>query len=341
MACCPRCDTVQGNASVDRLLTGLHTRVALRWVPAARLAFRPLDGRPLRPVMGADWLEQAVPAHWRLEPGRAGDDKPPRDRLMRTRVKARRQRELVTMVGAAAAIGAGEFVQGQRHLGQRLDPRAPVQGRLPQDGPADHAEEWIERYLGAGMISGVAPVYSNKLSGRSTGRDRFDRDAPAAVCGGGGDGPERASSSARAVSVRVAFRPLHGDPHETAGQAIHGPGEPAVVERLRQITSGVVEGIAVEGRVGGHEGSVALLPERPVVAPADARDPRKVAQVSSGRSEPRRGTPRPRAASRRGSGGRRRSPEVAAVRVEPAEQRRVALAARSARRSSPASRARP
>ena len=84
MACCPRCDTVQGNGSVDRLLTGLHTRVALRVrVPPARLAFRPLDGRPLRPVMGADWLKQVVPAHWRLEPGRAGDDKPPRDRLMR------------------------------------------------------------------------------------------------------------------------------------------------------------------------------------------------------------------------------------------------------------------
>ena len=55
------------------------------------------------------------------------------------RVKVRGQRELVTVVGAAAAISAGEFVQASRHLGQRPHPRPAVQGRLPQGRPADHA----------------------------------------------------------------------------------------------------------------------------------------------------------------------------------------------------------
>jgi hypothetical protein len=78
MACCPRCGTGQGDGAVDRLLTSLHPRIPVRVpVPPAPLAFRPLDRRPPRATMGADWLEQVVPAHWRLEPGWAGDDGAP------------------------------------------------------------------------------------------------------------------------------------------------------------------------------------------------------------------------------------------------------------------------
>ena len=48
------------------------------------------------------------------------------------RVKARGQRELVTLVGHAAAISAGEWVR-HRQLGQRPHPRPAVQGPVPQD----------------------------------------------------------------------------------------------------------------------------------------------------------------------------------------------------------------
>ena len=45
------------------------------------------------------------------------------------RVKARGQRDLITVVGHAATIAAGEFVQLQRQLGQRPHPWPAVQGR--------------------------------------------------------------------------------------------------------------------------------------------------------------------------------------------------------------------
>src|SRR4051794_14131925 len=75
MACCPTCGTGQGDGSVDRLLTSLHPSIPVRMpIPPTPLAFRPLDGRPARAAMGADWLEQVVAAHWRLEPDLAGYD---------------------------------------------------------------------------------------------------------------------------------------------------------------------------------------------------------------------------------------------------------------------------
>ena len=48
------------------------------------------------------------------------------------RVKARGQRDLVTIVGHAAAIGAGEFVQA-RHRAQRVE--APAWWRPPRTAP--------------------------------------------------------------------------------------------------------------------------------------------------------------------------------------------------------------
>ena len=100
-----------------------------------------------------------------------------------------------------------------------------------------------------------------------------------------------------------------------------------VVERPGQVAGGVVEGIAVEGRVGDHEGPVALPPERRVVAPADARDPAEggagLERQVAGGAEGGRRSPHRRARAQVAD----EAEEVAAVRVEPAEQRRVALAA--------------
>jgi hypothetical protein len=72
-ALCPSCGLAQGDAAVDRLLTSLHPRAPVRVpIPPAPLTFRPLDGRPPRPVMG-DWAERAVQPRWRL---RVGDAEP-------------------------------------------------------------------------------------------------------------------------------------------------------------------------------------------------------------------------------------------------------------------------
>src|SRR3984885_5357230 len=78
------------------------------------------------------------------------------------RVKARGQRDLITVVGHAAMISAGEFVQlsgawvNDRTHGQQF--RASFVKVSPPT-----TLEGIERYLASGMIRGIGPVYSKRL----------------------------------------------------------------------------------------------------------------------------------------------------------------------------------
>ena len=78
------------------------------------------------------------------------------------RVKVRGQRELTTVVGQAAMIGAGEFVQmsgawvNDRTHGQQF--RASFLKTSPPT-----TLEGIERYLASGMIRGIGPVYAKRL----------------------------------------------------------------------------------------------------------------------------------------------------------------------------------
>src|SRR3954467_10295189 len=88
------------------------------------------------------------------------------------RIKARGHRELVTVIGHAAVISAGEWVtasgewindrtQGQQVKAKFLKTSAPTS----LDG--------IEKYLGSGMIRGIGPVYAKKLV-RAFGEKVFD-----------------------------------------------------------------------------------------------------------------------------------------------------------------------
>ena len=78
------------------------------------------------------------------------------------RVKARGQRELVTVVGAAAAIGAGEFVQAS---GTWVNDRTHgLQFKAAFLGPPRRPRSRASRsYLGSGMVKGIGPVYAGKL----------------------------------------------------------------------------------------------------------------------------------------------------------------------------------
>ena len=88
------------------------------------------------------------------------------------RVKARGHRELVTIVGHAAAIAAGEWVTAagewvnDRTHGQQFKARF-----MKTSAPT--TAEGIERYLGSGMIRGIGPVYAKKLV-RGFGEAVFD-----------------------------------------------------------------------------------------------------------------------------------------------------------------------
>jgi hypothetical protein len=53
------------------------------------------------------------------------------------RVKARGQRDPITVVGHAAVISAGEFLQTERQVDNDR-PRRPVQSLVPQGDGADH-----------------------------------------------------------------------------------------------------------------------------------------------------------------------------------------------------------
>ena len=78
------------------------------------------------------------------------------------RVKARGQRELVTVVGHAASIAAGEWVQmSGAWINDRTHGLQFKANFLKASPPT--TLEGIEKYLGSGMIRGIGPVYATKL----------------------------------------------------------------------------------------------------------------------------------------------------------------------------------
>src|SRR6187401_1701462 len=88
------------------------------------------------------------------------------------RAKARGHRDLVTVVGHAATISAGEWItasgewindhtHGQQFKARFLKTSAPT------------SIDGIEKYLGSGMIRGIGPVYAKKLV-RAFGEKVFD-----------------------------------------------------------------------------------------------------------------------------------------------------------------------
>jgi exodeoxyribonuclease V alpha subunit len=88
------------------------------------------------------------------------------------RVKARGYRELVTIVGHAAAIAAGEWITASgdwvndRTHGQQFRARF-----LKTSTPT--SVDGIEKYLASGMVRGIGPVYARKMV-RAFGERVFD-----------------------------------------------------------------------------------------------------------------------------------------------------------------------
>ena len=88
------------------------------------------------------------------------------------RVKARGQRDLVTVVGHAAAIAAGEFVQLSGTWVNDRTHGLQFRASFLKSSPPTTLEG-IERYLGSGMIRGIGPVYAKRLV-RGFGEQVFD-----------------------------------------------------------------------------------------------------------------------------------------------------------------------
>ena len=124
------------------------------------------------------------------------------------RAKARGHRELVTVIGHAAIISAGEWITANgewvndRTHGQQFKARF-----LRTSAPT--SADGIEKYLSSGMIRGVGPAYAKKLV-RAFGEKVFDviEATPDRLREVDGIGPVRAASILAAWAEQKAVREI-------------------------------------------------------------------------------------------------------------------------------------
>ena len=124
------------------------------------------------------------------------------------RAKARGHRDIVTVVGHAATIAAGEWITAS---GEWVNDRTHGQqfkARFLRTSPPTSAEG-IEKYLSSGMIRGVGPVYAKKLV-RAFGEKVFDviEATPDRLREVDGIGPVRAGSILAAWAEQKAVREI-------------------------------------------------------------------------------------------------------------------------------------
>ena len=151
------------------------------------------------------------------------------------RVKARGHRELVTVVGHAAAVSAGEWITAS---GEWVNDRTygPQFRSHFLKATAPTSNEGIERYLGSGMIRGIGPVYAKKLV-RTFGERVFDviETDPERLREVEGIGPVRAERITAAWAEQKAVREimmfLHG----------HGVGTARAVRIFRTYGADAVQ----------------------------------------------------------------------------------------------------
>jgi exodeoxyribonuclease V alpha subunit len=124
------------------------------------------------------------------------------------RAKARGHREMVTVVGHAATIAAGEWITAS---GEWVNDRTHGQqfkARFLRTSPPTSADG-IEKYLSSGMIRGVGPVYAKKLV-RAFEEKVFDviEASPDRLREVDGIGPVRAASILAAWAEQKAVREI-------------------------------------------------------------------------------------------------------------------------------------
>ena len=124
------------------------------------------------------------------------------------RAKARGHRDVVTVVGHAATIAAGEWITAS---GEWVNDRTHGQqfkARFLRTSPPTSADG-IEKYLSSGMIRGIGPAYARKLL-RAFGEKVFDiiEATPDRLREVDGIGPVRASRITAAWAEQKAVREI-------------------------------------------------------------------------------------------------------------------------------------
>ena len=124
------------------------------------------------------------------------------------RVNAARQREPVTVVGTAATVGPGEFVEATgvwvNDRSHGLQFRAEHLRVVPPS-----TLEGIEKYLGSGMIRGIGPHFAARLV-RAFGAEVFEviENEPARLVELPGIGPKRQAQVVAAWAEQKAVREI-------------------------------------------------------------------------------------------------------------------------------------
>src|SRR5262245_37389691 len=154
------------------------------------------------------------------------------------RAQARGHRDVVTVVGHAATISAGEWITAS---GEWVNDRTHGQqfkARLLRTSPPTSADG-IEKYLSSGMIRGVGPVYARKLV-RAFGEKVFDviEATPHRLREVNGIGPVRAASILAAWAEQKAVREIMVFLHS------HGVGTARAVRIFKTYGSDAIQVMA-------------------------------------------------------------------------------------------------
>ena len=124
------------------------------------------------------------------------------------RAKVRGHRDVVTVVGHAATIAAGEWITASGDWVNDRTHGQQFKARFLRTSPPTSADG-IEKYLSSGMIRGVGPVYAKKLV-RAFGDKVFDiiEASPDRLREVEGIGPVRAASILSAWAEQKAVREI-------------------------------------------------------------------------------------------------------------------------------------
>ncbi|MGR3594029.1 MAG: SF1B family DNA helicase RecD2 [Limimaricola soesokkakensis] len=151
------------------------------------------------------------------------------------RLKARGHRDLVTAIGHAATISAGEWVTAS---GEWINDRTHgLQFRarfLKTSAPS--SLEGIEKYLGSGMVRGIGPVYAKRMV-KHFGKEVFDiiEAAPERLREVAGIGPKRAEKITSAWADQKVIREIMVFLHQ------HGVGTARAVRIFRTYGTDAVQ----------------------------------------------------------------------------------------------------
>ena len=153
------------------------------------------------------------------------------------RVKAEGHRDLVTVVGSAPTVTAGEWITAEgdwvvdKEHGRQL--KAFHLKTLPPN-----TREGMERYLGSGMVKGIGPIYAKKLISRF-GEELFEviEKTPNSLQQIEGIGPKRKRKIVQAWTDQRAIREIMLFLHS------HGVGTSRAVRIYKTYGNGAIEKI--------------------------------------------------------------------------------------------------